>query len=74
MSYFRVDAGWTALWRDWRPDRVAVDLERLASLRANTVRAIVEPDLFGYPHPSSTYAARLRAFVSLAAHAGCASS
>jgi hypothetical protein len=70
VSYFRVDAGWTELWRDWRPDRVAADLRRLASLRADTVRAIVEPGLFGYPHPSATYAARLREFVSLAARRG----
>jgi hypothetical protein len=70
VSYFRVDAGWTELWRDWRPDLVAVDLGRLASVRADTVRAVVEPGLFGYPHPSATYAARLREFVSLAAQRG----
>ena len=70
VSYFRVDAGWTELWSDWRPDRVAADLGRLASLRADTVRAIVEPGLFGYPHPSATYTTRLREFVSLAARRG----
>ena len=70
VSYFRVDAGWTKLWSDWRPDVVERDLGRLASLRANTVRAIVPPGLFGYPHPSPTYAARLRQFVTLAARHG----
>lgn len=69
-SYFRVDAGWTKLWRDWRPDLLAADLRHVASLRANTVRAIVSPSVFGYPRPTAPYAGRLRAFVSLAARQG----
>jgi hypothetical protein len=67
VSDFRVDAGWTRMWTDWRPDLVAADLARVASLRANTVRVIVEPGLFGYPHPRASYVSRLREFVSLAA-------
>ena len=70
VSYFRVDAGWTQLWSDWRPEVVARDLRRVASLRADTVRAIVSPDQFGYPRPSATYERRLRTFVALAAASG----
>ncbi|MFY9577904.1 MAG: hypothetical protein WAQ33_01135 [Gaiellaceae bacterium] len=70
ISYFRADAGWTKLWTDWQPDRVDADLARAASLDANTVRAIVQPDTFGFPHLSSKYAAHLAQFVSLAAAHG----
>jgi hypothetical protein len=70
VSYFRVDAGWTELWRDWRPEAVARDLRRVASLRADTVRAIVSPGQFGYPRPSATYTRRLQEFVALAAASG----
>lgn len=69
VSYYPADAAWTKMWTDWRPEVVAADLRRVASLHANTVRAIVQPGLFGYPHPSPTYASRLREFVSLAADA-----
>ena len=47
VSYYRSDAGWAAFWRNWRPERVAADLDRVASLHANTVRAIVQPAAFG---------------------------
>ena len=70
VSYFRVDAGWTRMWSDWRPDLVEADLARLASLRANTVRVVVSPGQFGYPRPSETYTKRLDEFVSLAARRG----
>jgi hypothetical protein len=70
ISYFPPDAGWTKMWTDWQPDRVDADLARAASLHANTVRAIVQPDLFGFPHPSTKYTSRLSQFVSLAAAHG----
>jgi len=70
VSYFRTDAGWTEMWTDWRPDRIDADLSRATSLHANTVRVIVEPDLFGYPHPSRKYTSRLAEFISLAAAHG----
>ena len=70
VSYYRSDAGWTEMWTDWRPDRIDADLERAQSLHANTVRVIVQTDLFGYPHPTAKYRARLAEFVSLAAAHG----
>ena len=70
VSYFPADAGWTEMWTDWQPDRIDADLARAASLNANTVRAIVQPDLFGYPHPTQKYTSRLAEFVSLAAAHG----
>ena len=70
VSYFPVDAGWTKMWTDWRPDEIDAGLARAASLHANTVRAIVQPDLFGYPHPQQPYVARLDAFIQLAAAHG----
>jgi hypothetical protein len=70
VSYYRADAGWTAFWRDWRPEKVAADLNRIASLHANTVRAIVQPAAFGYPDLDPLYTDRLREFVDLAAARG----
>src|SRR5437763_2381877 len=46
VSYFPVHAGWTKMWTDCRPHQIDADLVRAASLHANTVRAIVQPDLF----------------------------
>jgi hypothetical protein len=67
VSYFPTNAGWTKMWTDWQPDRIDADLQRAESLHANTVRAIVQPNLFGYPRPSAQYASRLGQFVALAA-------
>jgi hypothetical protein len=70
VSYFPADAGWTKMWTNWRPDRVDTDLARVALLHANTVRAIVQPNLFGYPDPQPQYTARLDTFIALAAAHG----
>ena len=67
VSYFPANAGWTKMWTDWQPERIDADLARAASLDANTVRALVQPSLFGYPHPSALYVSRLDRFVALAA-------
>jgi hypothetical protein len=39
-------------------------------LHANTVRAILQPDVFGWPHPTAPYTDRLAQFVSLAGERG----
>jgi hypothetical protein len=70
VSYFPADAGWTEMWTNWQPARIDADLSRAAALHANTIRAIVEPNLFGYPHPSATYVSRLDRFVAIAAAHG----
>jgi len=70
VSYYRVDAGWEKFWTDWDPVRVDSDLARVASLHANTVRAIVQPDAFGYPRARAAYLARLRSFVAIAQQHG----
>jgi hypothetical protein len=70
LSYFPADAGWTKMWTDWEPGLIDADLGRAAALHANTVRAIVQPDLFGYPSPSEKYTSRLAEFVALAAAHG----
>lgn len=70
VSYYPADAGWTEMWDKWEPARIAADFDRAASVHANTVRAIVQPTTFGYPHPSRLYADRLAQFVSLAGDRG----
>jgi hypothetical protein len=70
VSYYPTDAGWTQMWTKWEPSRVAADLDHAVAIHANTVRAIVQPDTFGYPHVSPVYASRLGEFVALAAARG----
>ena len=70
ISYYPSDAGWTEMWTNWHPAEIARDLDRAVSLHANTVRAIIQPDTFGWPVLSPLYAARLQQFVSLAGDRG----
>jgi hypothetical protein len=70
LSYYPSDAGWTQMWDTWRPERLAADFARIASLNANTVRLIVQPGTFGYAQPSLDYEARLAQAIDLAAQAG----
>jgi len=70
VSYYPSDAGWTEMWTNWDPARISADLDHAAAVHANTVRAIVQPNTFGYPHVSPVYAARLGEFVGLAAARG----
>ena len=58
------------MWTEWHPAEVAKDLDRAVSLHANTVRAIIQPDTFGWPTLSPVYAERLAQFVSLAGERG----
>jgi hypothetical protein len=66
ISYYPTDAGWTEMWTNWQPSVIATDLDRVVALDANTVRAIIQPDTFGWPHPSPVYVKRLAEFVALA--------
>jgi hypothetical protein len=70
VSYFPADAGWTEMWTDWHPDEIAKDLDRVVALHANTVRAVIELDTFGWPDVQPVYAARLQQFVSMAGDRG----
>lgn len=66
ISYYPADGGWTTMWTNWRADRYDTDLGRIASLGANTVRVVVQSELFGYPEPSAIYLDRLRQMIELA--------
>lgn len=66
VSYYPSDAGWTQMWTNWRPERLGADFGRIAALGANTVRAVVQASLFGYPLVDPVYLARLRQFVDVA--------
>jgi hypothetical protein len=69
VSYYPADAGWTSMWSQWRPARLAADFRRLRGLNANTVRLVVFPEQFGYPEPARLYSDRLARAVELAAAA-----
>jgi hypothetical protein len=70
ISYYPSAEAWANMWTYWDPVQVEADLGRIAGLHANTVRAIVQARLFGYPHVDLVYAAELREFVDLAAEDG----
>jgi hypothetical protein len=70
VSYYPTNAGWTEMWTDWEPAVIASDFDRAVALDANTVRAIIQPDTFGWPHPSPVYTSRLAQFVSMASDHG----
>jgi hypothetical protein len=70
VSYYPADAGWTRMWEPWRPERIAADLRRLRGLNANTVRAVLPANFFGYPEPEEKYRERLRELVGIAARSG----
>ena len=60
MNYYPADAGWTLMWSAYSHARTAADFQAIASLGANTVRIIVQPNTIGYPNPTSTMLANFR--------------
>jgi hypothetical protein len=58
------------MWTRWDSVAVDADLRRIAGLHANTVRAIVPAEVFGYPQVDDVYLTRLREFIDLAAKNG----
>src|SRR4051794_10129400 len=53
MNYYPADAGWTLMWSAYSHSRTANDFTAIASLGANTVRVIVQPNTLGYPNVSA---------------------
>src|SRR4051794_14156053 len=53
MNYYPADAGWTLMWSSYSHDRTVSDFQAIASLGANTVRIIVQPNAIGYPTPTT---------------------
>ncbi len=70
ISYFPARGGWTLMWTRFDPDAIDHDLERVAALRANTVRVIVPTRVFGYPEPDAAMRARLERVVDMSARHG----
>ncbi|WP_250030166.1 cellulase family glycosylhydrolase [Paractinoplanes maris] len=66
INYYPSNAGWTSMWTTFDAARIDADLGRAATLGADTVRAIVFPQTFGYPEPTSGYAAKLAQFINIA--------
>ncbi|SNY64074.1 cellulase family glycosylhydrolase [Paractinoplanes atraurantiacus] len=66
INYYPSNAGWTYMWTNFDLVRIHADLNKAAALGADTVRAIVFPQTFGYPVPSATYTNELSTFVDLA--------
>ena len=66
VNYYPSNAGWSAMWTNFDPVRIDADLDRAATLGADTVRVIVFPHTFGYPTPAAAYAGKLDQFIGLA--------
>ncbi|XVV15332.1 cellulase family glycosylhydrolase [Actinoplanes sp. CA-131856] len=66
INYYPSNAGWTYMWTSFDLVRIHADFNKAAALGADSVRAIVFPQTFGFPVPSSTYTNELSTFVDLA--------
>jgi hypothetical protein len=58
MNYYPADNGWTLMWTHYSHARTVSDFKAIAALNANTVRIIVQPDIFGYPRVSPVMKSR----------------
>ncbi|HEV3124970.1 MAG TPA: hypothetical protein VG266_10380 [Candidatus Dormibacteraeota bacterium] len=72
MNYYPAHNGWSDMWVYWDAATLDSDFGRIAALRANTVRIIVDTQTwsFGWPSPNPVMQQRLAATVSLAAKHG----
>ena len=70
VNYYPAAAGWTRMWTSYSHARTASDFHAIASLGANAVRIIVQPQAVGYPTVSSTMLSRFHDMLSLAARNG----
>jgi hypothetical protein len=66
VSYYPADGSWTGMWNRWSQTTIDADFARIAALRANAVRIVVFPSVFGYPTPSPLMTQRLAATVNTA--------
>jgi cellulase (glycosyl hydrolase family 5) len=66
INYYPSGAAWSTMWTEFDAARIDADLAKAAGLGANNVRVIIFPQTFGYPQPKSTYAERLRQFITIA--------
>ncbi|MEU4160799.1 cellulase family glycosylhydrolase [Actinoplanes sp. NPDC026670] len=66
INYYPSNAGWTFMWTSFDPVRIDTDLARAATLGATDVRAIIFPQAFGFPTPTTAYAQKLSQFVDIA--------
>ena len=70
MNYYPADAGWTLMWSAYSHARTAADFASIASLGANTVRIIVQPNTLGYPTVSTAMLATFRDVLATAKATG----
>jgi hypothetical protein len=70
MDYYPSNAAWTYMWTKWNPARVDGDFAKIAALGANSVRLNIEPDTFGFPHPSTSMTDELAAAIKAASAHG----
>ncbi|WP_433788727.1 cellulase family glycosylhydrolase [Actinoplanes sp. CA-252034] len=66
INYYPSNAAWTFMWTNFDPVRIDTDLARAATLGATGVRAIIFPQTFGYPTPTTAYAQKLSQFIGIA--------
>jgi hypothetical protein len=70
MNYYPSAGSWQRMWLDWSSATFDADMYEIARLGAGTVRLVVFPEVFGYPTPNLTMAARLESAMSIAHRRG----
>lgn len=66
VNYYPSANGWAYMWSHFDPVVIDRDFGRIRAMGANTVRVIVQPDVFGYPVVHPVMAARLAEVIQLA--------
>lgn len=66
INYYPANGGWTYMWTRFHAAEVNRDFARMHALGANTVRIIVQADVFGFPTVKPRMAQRLKTVFALA--------
>lgn len=67
VNYYPAADGWTYMWSRFDPTVIDRDFARIHALRANTVRILIQPAVFGFPTVRPVMANRLSEVIGLAA-------
>lgn len=70
MNYYPADDGWTLMWTNYSHTKTVSDFQAIASLGANTVRIIVQPQAVGYPTVTATGLTNFRDMLAVAQSTG----
>jgi hypothetical protein len=70
MNYYPARQNWANMWTNWDPVTINADFGRIAALRANVVRVILQAWTIGYPVPQPMMLSHLAQMIALAQQHG----